>query len=118
MTLEPEALPAAPNSPTTTLAPAAPKGAARGPMSEAGAAGDDDASGFDVRALLRALRRRWLPALLLGVAFAAAGTFAGWRLVPARHTVRALLYVDSNLKNILRDRTQDLRGLRNYQRAQ
>jgi succinoglycan biosynthesis transport protein ExoP len=78
---------------------------------------DAESSGLDFKALLRALRRRWLLALTLAVVLAPAATAAAWFLVPTRHTARTLLYVESKQPSILFNFNVDP-SHGNYQRTQ
>jgi capsular exopolysaccharide synthesis family protein len=104
-------------SPTKALVPVEPT--VRYVGSQANALAEEDAkpSGLDFKALLQALRRRWLLALTLAALLAPLATVAAWYVVPNRYTARTLLYVDATQPSILPGLAQG--GVSaNYQRTQ
>ena len=70
-------------------------------------------------ALVRSLRRRWLPALCMGLLFAAAAAFAARQLLPAgKHTARAQLYVSANAPKVMFDTKEAKAEFGNYLKSQ
>ncbi len=74
-------------------------------------------TGFNVFALLRALQRRWLLAVSLGVLFAGSVAGAVWHFSPPRFTARTMIHVAANRPHVLMqmDRVNDFAS---YQRTQ
>src|SRR5436309_7361232 len=72
----------------------------RAPAAPAGKNGKEDGPG-EISAILQAVRRRWLPALILGTIAGAAAAAAGWSFVPARFTAKSLLRVEATRPSIL-----------------
>src|SRR5262249_14849587 len=86
--------------------------------SSAAAAAKDGGAGADASAILQALRRRWLPTLLLGLLAGALASAGAWSFIPAKFTARSLLRVGSSQPTILFAEPGGRADFLNYQRAQ
>jgi capsular exopolysaccharide synthesis family protein len=76
------------------------------------------ADGADPTAVLHAFRRRWLPAVALGLLAAGVVATATWLLLPAKLTAITTLKVDSFQRTILPDEKRDPDNFLNYQKTQ
>lgn len=73
----------------------------------------------DAVTLLKALRRRWVPAVGLGLVLAAVAGPAAWLFVPrAKYTASATILVASNPKRIIWDTKDNRADPRTYQKTQ
>jgi len=79
---------------------------------------DPAAAGPDVGALLKALRRRWRAALLLGLTLGASAALTAWMVIPpAKYTARAILHVSTNPPKLVFDHDSET-DYRTYQQTQ
>jgi len=69
-------------------------------------------------AILGALRQRWVPALLLGVIFAATGAISASALFPEKYTARTRFHVAARTPSILFPTLETSSDLSSYQRTQ
>src|SRR5437016_1944281 len=90
---DPVAFPAPPE-PAHEVHAATHAGTHRPPSAPAGKDGNESNPGV-ASAIMQAVRRRWLPALILGVLAGTAAATAGWFFVPAKFTARSLLRVEA-----------------------
>jgi capsular exopolysaccharide synthesis family protein len=72
----------------------------------------------DAATMLRALRRRWLITLILGITLSAIGVISGYRLLPIKYTAQVRFHISTRAPSIL-SQSQDGGGdLANFERTQ
>src|SRR5439155_20450990 len=106
------------DSPATPVAaPVHPDHAAPRASGHAGKDGNEGGQG-GTAAVLQAVRRQWLPALILGILAGAGAAAAGWFFVPAKFTAKSTVRVEAVRPAVLFPERESGGNFVNYQRAQ